>query len=65
MNKKNKIITIGIPTYNEEKNIIKFFESLKKQNIESNSIDKILFVDDSEDNTPELINKLKIENPSL
>lgn len=65
MNEKNKIITIGIPTYNEEKNIIKFFESLKKQNIESNSIDKILFVDDSEDNTPELINKLKIENPSL
>jgi glycosyltransferase involved in cell wall biosynthesis len=65
MNKKNKIITIGIPTYNEEKNIIKFFESLKKQNIESDSIDKILFVDDSEDNTPELINKLKIENPSL
>jgi glycosyltransferase involved in cell wall biosynthesis len=65
MNKKNKIITIGIPTYNEEKNIVKFFESLKKQNIESNSIDKILFVDDSEDNTPELINKLKIENPSL
>jgi glycosyltransferase involved in cell wall biosynthesis len=65
MNKKNKKITIGIPTYNEEKNIIKFFESLKKQNIESNSIDKILFVDDSEDNTPELINKLKIENPSL
>jgi glycosyltransferase involved in cell wall biosynthesis len=64
MNKKNKIITIGIPTYNEEKNIIKFFESLKKQNIESNSIDKILFVDDSEDNTPELINKLKIENQS-
>ena len=60
MNKKNKIITIGIPTYNEEKNIIKFFESLKKQNIESDSIDKILFVDDSEDNTPELINKLKI-----
>jgi glycosyltransferase involved in cell wall biosynthesis len=65
MNAKNKKITIGIPTYNEEKNIIKFFESLKKQNIESNSIDKILFVDDSDDNTPELINKLKIENPSL
>jgi glycosyltransferase involved in cell wall biosynthesis len=61
----NKKITIGIPTYNEEKNIIKFFESLKKQNIESNSIDKILFVDDSDDNTPELISKLKIENPSL
>ena len=65
MNAKNKKITIGIPTYNEEKNIFRFFESLKKQNIESNTIDKILFIDDSDDNTPELINKLKIENPSL
>src|ERR1044072_1468594 len=65
MNEKNKKITIGVPTYNEEKNIIRFFESLKKQNIESDSIDKILFVDDSDDKTPELINKIKIENPSL
>ncbi len=65
MNAKNKKITIGIPTYNEERNIVSFFESLKKQNIESNTIDKILFIDDSDDNTPALINKLKIENPSL
>jgi glycosyltransferase involved in cell wall biosynthesis len=65
MNAKNKKITIGIPTYNEERNIFSFFESLKKQNFESNTIDKILFIDDSDDNTPGLINKLKIENPSL
>jgi glycosyltransferase involved in cell wall biosynthesis len=65
MNKKNKKITIGIPTYNEEKNIFKFFNSLKKQNIESNTIDKILFIDDSDDSTPAAINELKKENPSL
>jgi len=66
MNSNKKKITIGVPTFNEEKNILKFFESLKKQNIESNTIiEKILFVDDSNDNTPNLISKLKIENPDL
>jgi glycosyltransferase involved in cell wall biosynthesis len=65
MNSNKKKITIGIPTFNEENNIIKFFESLKKQDLDSNDIEKILFIDDSDDNTPSLINKLKIENPDL
>ena len=42
----NKRITVGIPTFNEENNILKFFESLKEQNLYSNTIEKILFVDD-------------------
>jgi glycosyltransferase involved in cell wall biosynthesis len=63
MNKKK--ITIGIPTFNEEKNILKFFESLQKQNFRSDTIEKILFVDDSDDNTPNLIKKLKTENPQI
>ena len=61
----NKRITVGIPTFNEENNILKFFESLKEQNLYSNTIEKILFVDDSEDNTPKLIEKIKIDNPEL
>ena len=61
----NKKITVGIPTFNEENNILKFFESLKEQNLYSNTIEKILFVDDSEDNTPQLIEKIKMENPEL
>ncbi len=65
MNRNRKKITIGIPTFNEEKNILKFFESLQKQNIQLNNIEKILFIDDSDDNTPNLINKLKVENPEL
>jgi glycosyltransferase involved in cell wall biosynthesis len=61
----NKRITVGIPTFNEENNILKFFESLKEQNLYSNTIEKILFVDDSKDNTPQLIEKIKIDNPEL
>ncbi|MGN6349114.1 MAG: glycosyltransferase [Candidatus Nitrosocosmicus sp.] len=61
----NKKITIGIPTFNEEKNILKFFGSLQKQNLKSNIIQKIIFVDDSEDNTPVIINKLKLDYPAL
>jgi glycosyltransferase involved in cell wall biosynthesis len=64
MNSKRKI-TIGIPTFNEEDNIMVFFESLKKQKMSTNIIDKILFIDDSVDNTPLLIDKLKRENPDL
>ena len=61
----NKRITVGIPTFNEENNILKFFQSLKEQNLYSNTIEKILFVDDSEDDTPKLIEKIKIDNPEL
>ena len=65
MDLHNKRITIGIPTFNEENNILKFFESLKNQYLSSNTIEKILFIDDSEDNTPQIIEKIKIDNPEL
>ena len=65
MNSSKRKITIGIPTFNEENNITNFVESLKKQDMYPNVIEKILFVDDSDDNTPNLINKLKSENPDL
>jgi glycosyltransferase involved in cell wall biosynthesis len=65
MNPHKRKITIGIPTFNEEDNIMMFFESLKKQKMGTNVIDKILFIDDSDDNTPHLIDRLKRENPDL
>ncbi len=58
-------ITIGIPTFNEEKNIVKFFESLQNQNNVINKIEKIIFIDDSNDNTPKLIQDFKKKNPNL
>ncbi|WP_458747183.1 glycosyltransferase family 2 protein [Candidatus Nitrosocosmicus sp. T] len=57
-------ITIGIITYNEEHNILKFFESLRAQQLIKNfTIAEVIFVDDSNDETPNLINKIKSENP--
>jgi glycosyltransferase involved in cell wall biosynthesis len=59
-------ITLGIITYNEQKNILKFFESLKSQKLgEKSEITEIIFVDDSNDETPILINKISSENPEL
>ena len=57
-------LTIGIITYNEEHNILKFFDSLKAQQlIDKFTIAEVIFVDDSNDETPNLINKIKAENP--
>lgn len=64
MNKSD--ITIGIITYNEENNILKFFDSLKSQRLGDNLvITEVIFVDDSNDETPILINKIKSENPGF
>jgi len=59
-------ITIGIITYNEENNILKFFDSLKSQHLADKLvITEVIFVDDSNDETPNLINKIKSENPKF
>ena len=64
MNKSD--ITIGIITYNEENNILKFFDSLKSQRLgDKLVITEVIFVDDSNDETPILINKIKSENPEF
>jgi len=60
----NCAITIGIITYNEEHNILKFFDSLKSQQLAKKFvITEVIFVDDSNDETPNLIRKIKAENP--
>lgn len=59
-----KTITIGIPTYNEESNIMKFFQSLKKQKFNSLiEIEEIIFVDESNDGTLLSLKQIKQENP--
>lgn len=61
---ENKKVSIGIPTFNEERSIVNFFSSLKRQSINDKCIiDEIIFVDDSDDKTPQIINKLALENP--
>ena len=57
-------ICIIIPTLNEEKNILKIIKKIKNK-IDKRPID-ILFIDDnSEDNTQEIIEKLKKKNKNL
>ena len=59
-----RAVTIGIISYNEEYNILKFFDSLRAQQLKDKFIIvEVIFVDDSNDETPNLINKIKTENP--
>ncbi len=58
-------LTIGIPTFNEEANITKFFETLKRQIISQHYSVEIIFVDDSADNTPNIIENLRLNNPDF
>jgi glycosyltransferase involved in cell wall biosynthesis len=59
-------LTIGIITYNEENSILKFFDSLKSQQLSDNLIiTEVIFVDDSIDETPNIINQLRSENPEF
>ena len=58
-------ITIGIPTFNEEGNIRKFFNSLKKQLLTQDGSVEVVFVDESEDKTSQIIDDLRLNNPTL
>lgn len=58
-------ITIGIPTYNEEVNILKFFQALKSQILSQDGTAEVIFVDDSDDNTPQIIESLIVDNPEI
>jgi len=60
----NKLdISIGIPVFNEEKNIEKLLESIKKQKLNFRKI--IIVNDNSTDNTFNLIKKFKDENSKM
>ena len=58
-------ITIGIPTYNEEANILKFFKALKKQVLCQDKAVEVIFIDDSNDGTLQIIENLRIKNPEI
>jgi len=58
-------ITIGIPTYNEEANILKFFRALRSQILSQDMSAEVIFIDDSDDNTPHIIESLRIDNPEI
>jgi cellulose synthase/poly-beta-1,6-N-acetylglucosamine synthase-like glycosyltransferase len=50
-------VTIGIPTFNEEQNILVFLRSLETETSDNQFISEIIISDDSSDNTPKIINE--------
>jgi cellulose synthase/poly-beta-1,6-N-acetylglucosamine synthase-like glycosyltransferase len=60
-----KHVTIGIPSYNEEHNIINLLDSLITQPSKDYFISEIIISDDSSDSTPELVENFAKENSKL
>jgi cellulose synthase/poly-beta-1,6-N-acetylglucosamine synthase-like glycosyltransferase len=60
-----KRITIGIPSFNEEKNITQLLRSLVISNQDDFIISEVIISDDSLDSTAELVNSFSIQNDSL
>lgn len=52
-------ITVGIPTFNEESNITAFFQQLVGQIGQMAYEFEIILIDDSEDNTPFILNEIR------
>jgi cellulose synthase/poly-beta-1,6-N-acetylglucosamine synthase-like glycosyltransferase len=50
-------VTIGIPTFNEEQNILTFLRRLESDTSNNYFISEIIISDDSSDNTPKIINE--------
>ncbi len=60
MNSKKLTVTIGIPVYNEEKNIRFLLESILEQNEKGYKLEKILIISDgSTDNTVRFVKQLQ------
>ncbi len=59
---KKTTITVGIPAFNEEKNIVELLDSIEKQNRSAFSVEKILVISDgSSDNTVKSAKKNHIQ----
>jgi len=50
-------VTVGIPAYNEEQDILHLLQSLEKQNASGFTISEILVSDDSSDSTPVVVSE--------
>ena len=60
-----KRVTIGIPSYNEEQNIISLLDSLVSQSSEDYFIAEIIISDDSTDSTPDLVENFAKKNSQI
>jgi glycosyltransferase involved in cell wall biosynthesis len=60
-----KRVTIGIPSYNEERNIINLLDSLITQSSKDYLVSEIIISDDSNDSTPELVENFAKKNSQL
>lgn len=50
-------VTIGIPTFNEQENILNLLRSIVADNSKDFIISEVVISDDSSDNTPEIVNE--------
>lgn len=60
-----KNLTVLLPTFNEKGNVVPLVEALASSLQEKNWDYEILFVDDSSDETPEIIRSLAEKNPQI
>ncbi len=58
-------VTVGIPSFNEEKNILNLLESVIKQKSEHFGICEIIISDDSSDDTSRLIRQFATDNSKV
>lgn len=58
-------VTVGISTFNEEKNIVSLLESIVRQTSDRFVISEILISDDSSDNTSKLIGEFSSRNSQI
>ena len=56
-------VTIGIPAYNEEQDILNLLQSLEDQNTHNFAISEVIVSDDSTDSTPDIISKFAARSP--
>jgi glycosyltransferase involved in cell wall biosynthesis len=57
-------VSIGIPTFNEEQNILRFLRSLEANTSNNYFISEVIISDDSSDDTPKVIDEFK-KNSSM
>lgn len=50
-------VTVGIPAYNEEQNMLNLLQSIEEQHLHNCSISEIIVSDDSSDDTPDIVSK--------
>jgi glycosyltransferase involved in cell wall biosynthesis len=63
---KKRSVTIGIPAFNEEENIVNLIKALLNQKLDKYVLEKIIVVDDgSTDNTVKAVNSIKNKKVSL